>query len=92
MREKFEAKREKLAFKFCLKMEENDSQECRNCHSYEAMDRHAPSLVAQRDMRKAMKQGKTWIDSHTGEGHKLPKGYESDSPVFKEELAKLGKS
>jgi nitrate/TMAO reductase-like tetraheme cytochrome c subunit len=30
-------------------MKANDSAECRNCHSWEAMDWHAQSLVAQRE-------------------------------------------
>ena len=30
-------------------MKANDSHECRNCHSWEAMDWHAQSLVAQRE-------------------------------------------
>ncbi|MDT3776726.1 NapC/NirT family cytochrome c [Nitrospira sp. MA-1] len=88
-REKFEAKREQMALKVWLEMKENDSQECRNCHSYEAMDWHAQSLLAQRDMQKAMKEGKTCIDCHKGIGHTLPDGYESDTPVYKEDLAKL---
>ena len=37
-RPKFEAMREKLAVKVWLEMKANDSHECRNCHSYEAMD------------------------------------------------------
>ena len=70
-REKFEAKREELALHVWLEMKHNDSHECRNCHSYEAMDFHAQSLVAQRDMQKAMKQGKTCIDCHKGVAHTL---------------------
>jgi nitrate/TMAO reductase-like tetraheme cytochrome c subunit len=88
-REKFEARREKLAIHVWLKMKANDSQECRNCHSYEAMDWHAQGLVAQRVMKKAMKEGKTCIDCHKGIAHKLPKGYESDSAVYEEDLKKL---
>ena len=72
-REKFEAKREKLALLVWMEMKSNDSHECRNCHSYEAMDFHAQSLIAQRDMQKAMKQGKTCIDCHKGVAHTLPK-------------------
>jgi nitrate/TMAO reductase-like tetraheme cytochrome c subunit len=88
-RPKFEAMREKLALKVWLEMKANDSRECRNCHSYEAMDFHAQGLIAQRDMQKAMKQGKTCIDCHKGIAHKLPKGYESDSAVYEEDLKKL---
>ena len=87
--EKFEAKREKLAMLVWLEMKGNNSHECRNCHSYEAMDWHAQSLIAQRDMQKAMKEGKTCIDCHKGVAHKLPEGYESDTPVYQEDLEKL---
>ncbi len=88
-RPKFEAMREKLALKVWLEMKANDSRECRNCHSYEAMDFHTQGLIAQRDMQKAMKEGKTCIDCHKGIAHKLPKGYESDSAVYEEDLKKL---
>jgi len=88
-REKFEAKRERLALKVWLEMKENDSHECRNCHSYEAMDFHAQSLIAQREMQKAMKEGKTCIDCHKGVAHKLPEGYEEDTPVYEEDLKRL---
>jgi len=87
--EKFEAKREKLAMHVWLEMKENNSHECRNCHSYEAMDFHAQSLIAQRDMQKAMKEGKTCIDCHKGIAHKLPKGYEEDTPIHEEDLSDL---
>jgi nitrate/TMAO reductase-like tetraheme cytochrome c subunit len=72
-----------------LEMKENNSHECRNCHSYEAMNWHAQSLVAQREMQKAMKEGKTCIDCHKGIAHKLPEGYEEGSPVYEEDLKRL---
>ena len=63
-------------------MKANNSRECRNCHSYEAMNFHAQSLIAQREMQKAMKEGKSCINCHKGVAHKLPKGYESDSAAY----------
>ena len=87
--EKFQAKREKLAMHVWLKMKANDSHECRNCHSWEAMDWHAQSLVAQREMQKGMNEGKTCIDCHKGIAHKLPEGYDSDTPVYEEDLKRL---
>ena len=56
---------------------------------FEARDFPAQGLVAQRDMQRAMKNGKTCIDCHKGIAHKLPEGYESDSPVYEEDLEKL---
>jgi len=88
-RPKFEGMREKLALKVWVEMKANDSRECRNCHSYEAMDFHAQGLIAQRDMQKAMKEGKTCIDCHKGIAHQLPEGYEADSIVYQEDLQKL---
>jgi nitrate/TMAO reductase-like tetraheme cytochrome c subunit len=88
-REKFEAKREKLAMLVWLEMKANDSHECRNCHTWEAMDWHAQSLVGQREMQKGMREGKTCIDCHKGVAHKLPEGYDSDTPVYEEDLKRL---
>ena len=88
-REKFEAMREKLAVKVWLEMKATDSRECRNCHSYKAMDWHAQGLIAQREMQKALKEGKTCIDCHKGVAHQLPKGYETDAVVYEEDVAKL---
>ncbi len=88
-REKFEGKREKLAVKVWLEMKATDSRECRNCHSYESMDWHAQGLIAQREMQKALKDGKTCIDCHKGLAHRLPEGYETDSVVYEEDAAKL---
>ncbi len=53
------------------------------------MDFHAQGLIAQRDMQKAMKEGKTCIDCHKGIAHQLPEGYETDSMVYEEDLEKL---
>jgi len=79
--EKFEAKREELALHVWREMKANDSHECRNCHSYQSMDFHAQSITARREMKKAIKEGKTCIDCHKGIAHKLPDGYEVDSII-----------
>lgn len=80
--EKFEAKREILAKHVWQEMKENDSKECRNCHSYQSMDFHAQSVTARREMKKGMKDGKTCIDCHKGIAHRLPKGYQADSVIY----------
>jgi len=71
-REKFEAKRAELAERVWASMKANDSRECRNCHSYEAMDFHKQTLRAQEKMREGLEQGKTCIECHTGVAHKRP--------------------
>ncbi len=80
--EKFEAKREQLALHVWKQMQQNDSHECRNCHSFQAMDFHAQSITARREMKKAIAEAKTCIDCHKGIAHKLPRGYETDSRIY----------
>jgi len=77
-REKFEAKRLELAEHVWASMKETDSRECRNCHSYEAMDFHKQTRRGGEKMEKAFKKGETCIECHKGVAHKLPEGYDED--------------
>jgi trimethylamine-N-oxide reductase cytochrome c-type subunit TorC len=71
--EKFEAKRLELAKHEWARMKASDSRECRNCHSFEAMDfAHQKKKEASDQMQKAWKEGGTCIDCHKGIAHKLP--------------------
>lgn len=70
--EKFEAKRHTLARREWERMRASDSRECRNCHSYGAMDFHRQTAKASRAMADAAKAGKTCIDCHKGIAHTLP--------------------
>jgi trimethylamine-N-oxide reductase cytochrome c-type subunit TorC len=70
--EKFEAKRHQLAGREWDRMRANDSRECRNCHSFDAMAFHRQSMKAARAMREAAKAGKTCIDCHKAIAHKMP--------------------
>jgi len=75
--EKFEANRLELAQAVWTTMENSDSRECRNCHSFDSMDleeqgksaskRHSPERLAKDD--------KTCIDCHKGIAHELPDDY-----------------
>ncbi len=76
--EKFEAKRLQLAEHVWRSMEASDSRECRNCHSYEAMDYHEQSRRAREKMEPAAEKGKTCIECHKGIAHKLPPEYDED--------------
>jgi nitrate/TMAO reductase-like tetraheme cytochrome c subunit len=75
---KFEAKRLELAQHVWKTMKERDSIECRNCHSYEAMDFSEQDRHAARKMQRGIEEGKTCIDCHKGIAHELPEGYKEE--------------
>ena len=76
--EKFEAKRMELAEHVWKTMKESDSRECRNCHSWDAMNPDKQHPRARTKMAQAQKEGKTCIDCHKGIAHLLPKEYVED--------------
>ncbi len=67
--EKFEAKRLELATRVWESMRDNDSQECRNCHSYDAMTKETQTRTAWRRHREGPEKGETCIDCHKGIAH-----------------------
>lgn len=71
--EKFEAHRWIMANRVWEKMRATDSRECRNCHSWHAMDFENQSRRAREKMVEGMEEGKTCIDCHKGIAHKMPK-------------------
>ena len=75
---KFEARRMQMAEHVWTSMEASDSRECRNCHSYTAMDFEHQSRRAKEKMEKAEEKGKTCIECHKGIAHKLPAEYLDD--------------
>jgi cytochrome c-type protein NapC len=76
--EKFEVRRLELAQHVWATMKSTDSRECRNCHSWDAMDPHKQNKRARAEMEVGQKQGKTCIDCHKGIAHLLPKDYVED--------------
>ncbi len=76
--EKFEAKRLELAENVWAEMKSNDSRECRNCHSYDAMHFEKQRPRSAEKMRVAFEEGKTCIECHKFIAHKRPAGYEDD--------------
>jgi cytochrome c-type protein NapC len=70
--EKFEEHRWELANHVWKVMKETDSRECRNCHSYDAMDFEHQSQRAREKMQEASQKGDTCIDCHKGIAHKKP--------------------
>ncbi len=71
-KEKYEAHRAEMAKSVWAQMEANDSQECRNCHTWEAMAFHLQSDEASERMQKGMEEGETCIACHKGIVHRLP--------------------
>lgn len=76
--EKFEAKRLELATHVWETMQANDSRECRNCHSFDAMDFEHQSDRAREKMEPVATgeyfgDGSTCIDCHKGIAHKRPR-------------------
>ena len=77
-KEKFEAKRMELATNEWGQMKASDSRECRNCHSFSAMNSDKQRPRARTNHTKAQQEGKTCIDCHKGVAHLLPKEYKED--------------
>ena len=75
-KEKFEANRMRLAENEWRQMKATDSRECRNCHSFTAMERAKQRPRAQKNHATAEQRGKTCIDCHKGIAHLLPAEYD----------------
>jgi cytochrome c-type protein NapC len=76
--EKFEAHRMELAQNEWAQMKATDSRECRNCHSWDAMNSDKQRPRAIKAHAGAQKDAKTCIDCHKGIAHLLPKEYNED--------------
>jgi cytochrome c-type protein NapC len=73
-REKFEEHRLVMAEREWARFRANDSLECRNCHSFEAMDFSQQSPRAADAHDRILGAGEaTCIDCHAGIAHSLPK-------------------
>lgn len=70
--QKFKAGRWEMANMVWDRMKASDSQECRNCHSYEGMNFAEQGRMAGRKHPRAMEEGKTCIDCHVGVAHAEP--------------------
>jgi cytochrome c-type protein NapC len=73
-KEKFEAKRYQLARRVWVYMKDNDSRECRHCHTTAKMDPEKQSDKAKRRHEKARLEGLTCIECHFSIAHKEPDG------------------
>ncbi|MDH5484139.1 MAG: NapC/NirT family cytochrome c [Gammaproteobacteria bacterium] len=90
-KEKFDARRWKMANAVWDKMRASDSRECRSCHDYANMDISAQDRMARKKHTRAPTEGKTCIDCHTGITHTEPMepdndiiepGTQDDEPVI----------
>jgi cytochrome c-type protein NapC len=79
--EKFEANRLRLATHTWEEMNENDSKACRYCHDAAQWDVELQREKSRDYHSPALAKGKTCIDCHKGNAHKLPEGIETDHQV-----------
>jgi cytochrome c-type protein NapC len=77
-KEKFETHRMELATHEWARMEAAGSRECKNCHSWEGMEKAKQRPRAQSQHELAQKEGKTCINCHKGIAHLLPKEYSEE--------------
>lgn len=79
--EKYEAHREEMAETVWATMRKQNSQTCRSCHSYEAMETYdqSPETVSMHEYGR--QEGQACIDCHKGVAH-LPPKLELDSSAF----------
>lgn len=71
-RDKFLKRRPYLARAVWRSMRRSDSRECRNCHSFDYMDKGRQNARAGEIHLEATKKGWTCMDCHIGIAHELP--------------------
>jgi cytochrome c-type protein NapC len=76
--EKFAEHRLKMAESEWARMKASDSRECRNCHSFDAMDVEKQKLRGAKMHKIGLSEKKTCIDCHKGIAHTKPKGMKED--------------
>ena len=69
---KFKADRWRMANVVWERMAARDSQECRNCHTQEAMDLEEQDSLAAKKHKRAFAKGETCIQCHHGVAHREP--------------------
>lgn len=90
--EKFNAKRLELANNVWETMKQTDSRECRNCHSFTAMEINLQQSRSGLVHKYSQFRNKTCIDCHKGIAHQLPdiaevyKGGSDEDHSFYEKL------
>lgn len=77
-KEKFEQHRWTMANRVWAKMEATDSRECKECHTFEAMDLSEQAKMSRRKHKQAEQDGETCIDCHKGVAHRMPRRPKTD--------------
>jgi len=75
--EKFEAHRAEMAESVWQRYRDTDSQYCRSCHAFGAMDLASQERRAARRHSQAQEKGQTCAQCHYGIVHKLPENAEA---------------
>jgi len=83
--EKYEARRWEMANIVWKKMKDNDSRECRNCHSFDHMDLSEQARSARKKHDRATDKGDTCIDCHKGIAHTEPDEPDEPEPAEEQE-------
>ena len=78
-REDFEAKRSELAHHVWGVMEETDSRECRNCHTFDVMRTEIQETMAGAMHELGVSWEMTCIDCHKGISHSLPRDFDKNA-------------
>ncbi|TGZ98681.1 NapC/NirT family cytochrome c [Rodentibacter pneumotropicus] len=73
--QKYEAHRAEMAQRVWDEMKETDSETCRSCHSFDAMELSAQPKLAKETHMSAKTNGQTCIDCHKGIVHFLPENH-----------------
>ncbi|VAW99642.1 Cytochrome c-type protein NapC [hydrothermal vent metagenome] len=77
-KDKFESKRLKLAEYVWQTMLDNDSRECRNCHSFDYMALSKQKKNSNKKHQSALDRKMTCIQCHMGIAHKIAKDFDQD--------------
>lgn len=74
-KQKYENHRAEMAQRVWNEMKATDSETCRSCHSFDAMELSAQTKLAKETHISAKTNGQTCIDCHKGIVHFLPETY-----------------
>lgn len=87
-KEKYEAHRAEMAQRVWAEMQATDSETCRSCHSFDAMELSVQTKLAKETHLFAKENGQTCIDCHKGIVHFLPETH--DNANAKQSALNLG--
>lgn len=80
-KEKFDSKRLQLAEYVWKTMRDNDSRECRNCHSFEYMALNKQDHKSNEKHKSALERKMTCIECHMGIAHKIADDFDKEGLI-----------